>query len=234
MLWRSVEEKKCQGAFLLQANWAAAALWRLCHAPNNAARALYCAAKTLLRLLPSGEAELDSLRKAALGCVSLMMHQEELQPPLVQMAAPYLLRQLAAAPTRPSDQRLTASRTLDGTIGSVGPLLPPLMPALPEPAIPLAPPPATEEEAAAPAQAPAAAPAPATALALPVSGEMSLELLMLGLLDDPDAELRALGCRGLARAAMRGAQKSIVDAGGAKLLMAHTLGNEVRDLPRPS
>eukprot|EP00900_Chrysochromulina_parva_P020753 jgi/Chrpa1/3310/Chrysochromulina_OHIO_Genome00019189-RA len=232
VLQHAVEEKHCTGSFLIQANWAAAALWRLCHAPRNAARALACAAPALLRLLPSGASEMDSLRKAALGCISLMFRQEELQPPLVHMAAPYLLQQLAAAPTRPPEQRLTASRTLDGTIGTVSKLLPPVRPPLPKPIVPMLAPAAEPSLAAATPTAAPIVPAPSVPVAeegpasAVASADVGLEHLMLTLLDDKNAELRALGCRGLARAAMRGHSALIVEKGGPKLLVTHTLRSE--------
>ena len=49
-------------------------------------------------------------------------------------------------------------------------------------------------------------------------GEGHVEQLMLSMLADDDAKLRALGCRGLARAAMRGSEKRIVDLGGVRAL----------------
>ena len=122
----ATDEKKLAGNFLLQAIWSCAALWRLAHDPTNAGKALISAAPTLLKLLPSGLEEHDTLRKAALGCVSLMLKQPELQPPLVQMAAPGLLRDIAASVERPVEQRLTATRTLDEAVVTVGDkLLPP-------------------------------------------------------------------------------------------------------------
>ena len=105
--------------------------------------------------------------------------------------------QLAATTARPVEQRLTATRTLDDTVGSSN----------------------------------------VAAVQEPEEGEeegVGIEALMLSLLQDSDYELRALGCRGLARAAMRGAEKKIVDAGGARALMLqvkesaeHVLGTSV-------
>ena len=208
----ATDEKKLAGNFLLQAIWSCAALWRLAHDPTNAGKALISAAPTLLKLLPSGLEEHDTLRKAALGCVSLMLKQPELQPPLVQMAAPGLLRDIAASVERPVEQRLTATRTLDEAVVTVGDkLLPPPPPPSSEPTIEGGEE-GEEKEKAITLPAEGAEGAAATDGA-------GLELLMLSLLSDRDPELRALGCRGLARAAMRGAEKRIVDHGGCKALM---------------
>ena len=112
----------------------------------NAARALACAAPTLLKLLPVADASQDMLRKAALGCISLMLRQPELQPPLVQMAAPHLLRDLAGEPLRPVGQRLTATRTLDQAVVTLGANLlpPPPKPSIPMPDVASAPAPAAD------------------------------------------------------------------------------------------
>ena len=218
----AVEEKKLTGHFLLQASWACAALWRLAHSPVNAARMLACAAPTLLRLLPEGAAEHDALRKAALGCVSLMLRQPELQPPLVQMAAPALLRDLAGSVDRPAEQRLTATRTLDEAVIHVPNLLPPP----PEPVSI-----SDGDGSGGVLLDKSAAAAEAGDANLDGSG---LELLMLSLLKDKDPELRALGCRGLARAAMRGAEKRIVDNGGCKALMMQLRAESERYLAQLS
>ena len=81
-------------------------------------RALVSAAPTLLKLLGAQHA-INALRRSALGCVSLMLKQGEPQPPLIQMHAPQLLRQLAATAARPVEQRLTATRSLDEAVGNV-------------------------------------------------------------------------------------------------------------------
>ena len=51
VLAHAVNNKACTGAFLLQVAWATVALWRLCVAPANAARALATCASTLLKVL---------------------------------------------------------------------------------------------------------------------------------------------------------------------------------------
>ena len=203
----AVDEKKLQGNYLLQASWTCAALWRLAHEPTNAARMLACAAPTLLKLLPEGSEEHDTLRKAALGCVSLMLRQPELQPPLVHMAAPSLLRDLAMLMERPIEQRLTATRTLDKAVVNVGHHL------LPDPPQPIA----GLGEGGEGTEGAVVEGGDGGDAAAESSG---MELLMLSLLNDKNTDLRALGCRGLARAAMRGAEKRIVHHGGCKALMA--------------
>ena len=58
------------------------------------------------------------------------------------------------------------------------------------------------------------------------ASEGGVEKVMIELLRSPQPELTALGCRGLARAAMHGGERAIVDAGGAKAMMVH-LSSEV-------
>ena len=159
------------GTYALQAVWSCNALWRLCTDPTNAARALAAGAASMLAVLPSAHVD-ESLRRAALGTVQLMMSHSELLQPLRTLQADGLVAALARRNDVQVDMRQTATRTVESV----------------------------HEEA-----------------------DGAVEQLMLDLLTDPNPDMRALGCRGLARSAMKGGERTIVELGGAKALSAQLI-----------
>ena len=225
VLSRAVDERHCSGAFLLQANWACAALWRLCHVASNAARALACAAPTLLKLLPSSEL-LARARDAAQGRAWLRLADDATAGAPASARTDGRARCSITCRRRrhgPADQRLTAGRTLDAT----------------GPQRPLA---RTRRQGAAAARkhrrdragrrartcARTACTCACTACTHcrrvgAATRQLRARSARAGASDAravgrQGRELRALGCRGLARAAQRGAERKIVDAGGTKAL----------------
>ena len=139
----------------------------------------------LCALLPMRQAHGDSLRVAALGCLcELLRYAAACDRPaavahyllLYRLGAPARLHELALDGQRPAPQRLAAARALEAVQLS-----------------------ATEIHAGGGQGAKLAQLLRGT---LPEGG---LERMMLALTQESESSLCALGCRGLARATMRGA-----------------------------
>ena len=208
-LCEAAETRQLQGHAIAQATWAAAALWRLSLEPRNAEAVLAyrdaAVVRVMCALLPAREETGRRLRFAAVNCLCALLHHAarlSLTAPeaaaeryllLYRLGAPARLHEMARDSKRPAPRRLAAARTLEAA-----------------------------QLVAAEMHAGGDLGRELPRLVRGTLPEGGLEGVMLALLAESDPALVAFGCRGLARAAMRGggANERIVGAGGCGQLMA--------------
>ena len=159
----------------------------------------------------------------SLGLMGMLLKQTDNMAALIQLEAPNLLMSLASTVGDPIEDRMKATRTMDEVGPQVGrqhstafycnPLHSTPLHASALHSTPSTPLYSTPLHSTLPHSTSLRSPAVQVAAHDP-STPSRLEVMMLSLLSDPCMQLRAVGCRGLARAAFRGEEKKIVKAGG--------------------
>ena len=201
LLEAAVNDHQLKGEYAAQATWVLCALWRLCFSAKSAAVVLECIPSTVLYCM--AQTDHADLGSAALGCVNVILTlQRDLAPQLSEAGADEALNMLARSNNFAENERITATRTLkdvddQNREGEQG----------------------QPDAIEASSLLDAADKTPAT---VAESGmKASLDGLFVALLADESLALRAVGSRGIARAAQRGAAacKLLVGADAPRRVM---------------
>ena len=193
LLTNAVADKALQGGWADQAQWLMAALWRLSFWPSNAQVLNDNAAPALLAAM--SQTEHPTLSSAALGCVNVMLVSgPSLASNLSALGAGKALHDLAGSNKYGENGRFTATRTLDDVQNGNKDETP-----------------FDEQDHDAEGDA-----------SLSQMSQSPLDALFVSLLNEPSEKLRALGSRGVARAAQRGVSscKFLVSIDAPKHVMA--------------